>query len=84
MTERPGLEPSAPPHECGRALRKHWSLADDAIFLNRGSYGACPLVVQHEQERIRREMEAPPDDFFYSNIVPKDAMTPLARTAADL
>ena len=68
--------------EFGRSARTLWSLADDAVFLNHGSYGACPLVVQQEQERLRREMEAQPDDFFYTRIVPKDVPTPL-RAVAD-
>ena len=54
--------PGAP---LGRALRSLWSLREDGIFLNHGSYGAVPLVVQQEQQRLRHEMEAHPDVFMH-------------------
>jgi len=46
----------------GRAARAHWTLRDGS-FLNHGSYGACPRVVQDEQARLRDEMERHPDAF---------------------
>jgi isopenicillin-N epimerase len=68
--------------EFGRAARNLWSLREDGVFLNHGSYGACPLVVQREQDRIRHEMELAPDEFFYANIMPKEVPTAL-RAIAD-
>lgn len=47
----------------GRASRRLWSLREDASFLNHGSYGAVPRVVQHTQSRLREEMEQHPDAF---------------------
>lgn len=70
--------------EFGRSARGLWSLASDATFLNHGSYGACPRVVQAEQDRFRREMEAEPDDFVRRNIVPTGDGTPLRAVAARL
>ncbi|HEY3888088.1 MAG TPA: aminotransferase class V-fold PLP-dependent enzyme [Caulobacteraceae bacterium] len=70
--------------EFGRLARGLWSLAPDATFLNHGSYGACPRVVQAEQDRFRREMEAEPDDFVRRNIVPTSDGTPLRAVAARL
>jgi isopenicillin-N epimerase len=70
--------------EFGRSARRLWSLREDAIFLNHGSYGACPRVVQREQERIRGEMEYQPDEFVYANIVPKDVPTPLRAIAGQI
>jgi isopenicillin-N epimerase len=70
--------------EFGRSARKLWSLREDAVFLNHGSYGACPLVVQREQDRIRGEMELAPDEFFYANIVPKEGPTPLRVIAGQI
>jgi isopenicillin-N epimerase len=70
--------------EFGRAARGLWSLAEDAVFLNHGSYGACPLVVQHEQDRLRREMEREPDEFIFANITPKETPTPLRAVAGRL
>src|SRR5258708_6328887 len=67
--------------EFGRPARSLWSLQEDAVFLNHGSYGACPLIVQREQDRIRHEMELAPDEFFYANIMPKEAPTPLRAIA---
>lgn len=47
----------------GRAARALWNLREDGSFLNHGSYGAVPRVVQQEQARLRAEMEAHPDAF---------------------
>ena len=37
-------------------------------FLNHGSFGATPLVVQEEQSRIRAQMEAQPIRFFVRHL----------------
>jgi isopenicillin-N epimerase len=47
----------------GRAARALWSLRQEGSFLNHGSYGAVPRVVQQEQARLRAEMESHPDAF---------------------
>jgi isopenicillin-N epimerase len=80
----PDQETLAMDIEFGRSARGLWSLASDATFLNHGSYGACPRVVQAEQDRFRREMEAEPDDFVRRNIVPTGDGTPLRAVAARL
>ncbi|NKC11549.1 MAG: aminotransferase class V-fold PLP-dependent enzyme [Gammaproteobacteria bacterium] len=41
-----------------------WTLRDDVVFLNHGSFGACPVPVQAEQARLRALMESEPVDFF--------------------
>jgi isopenicillin-N epimerase len=48
MTPRPTPSP----------LSSHWTLSPDVVFLNHGSFGACPRVVQEAQQRVRAEMEA--------------------------
>ena len=45
------------------ALRRRWGLDPSLIFLNHGSFGACPLAVLDEQSRLRAEMEAEPVRF---------------------
>lgn len=54
--------------DLGRPARRLWALRDDGVFLNHGSYGACPLAVLDVQQRLRREMEEQPDLFFLHRI----------------
>ena len=61
----------------GRSIRHLWALADDATFLNHGSFGACPKEVLDEQDRIRRRMETAPDAFFRNEIMPGEDVTAL-------
>ena len=48
----------------GSALAHHWTLDPEVTFLNHGSFGACPRVVQQAQQRIRDEIERQPVRFF--------------------
>ncbi|MBU6155621.1 MAG: aminotransferase class V-fold PLP-dependent enzyme [Alphaproteobacteria bacterium] len=48
----------------GRSLRPLWHLAPEGVFLNHGSFGACPKVVLDAQTRWRETMERQPDVFF--------------------
>ncbi len=38
----------------------HWDLDPQIMFLNHGSFGACPRVVLDEQSRLRTELEREP------------------------
>jgi isopenicillin-N epimerase len=44
-------------------IRELFLLRDDVVFLNHGSFGACPRPVFAEYQRRQRELEAEPVDF---------------------
>lgn len=48
----------------------HWSLDPNIIFLNHGSFGACPLPVLEAQRRFRQQLEAEPVRFFVREFEP--------------
>lgn len=49
---------------------KHWSLDPAVIFLNHGSFGACPRPVLERQRQLRDRLEAQPLRFFVQEIEP--------------
>jgi isopenicillin-N epimerase len=46
-------------------LRSRWRLKPDVVFLNHGSFGACPGAILDIQTRFREEMEAEPVQFLW-------------------
>ena len=38
-------------------LAAHWMLDPDLVYLNHGSFGACPRAVLDAQSRYRAQME---------------------------
>ena len=40
------------------AFRRHWGFKPGTVFLNHGSFGACPQPILKLQSELRREMEA--------------------------
>jgi isopenicillin-N epimerase len=45
-------------------MREGFLLDPDVVQLNHGSFGACPVPVFEEYQRLQRELEAGPTDFF--------------------
>ncbi|MFH9492152.1 aminotransferase class V-fold PLP-dependent enzyme [Streptomyces halstedii] len=58
--------PAPPPLELadGRPAIAAWSLDPAVTHLNHGSFGAVPLLAQEEQNRLRRQMDASPVEWF--------------------
>jgi len=48
----------------GGALRDAWPLDERIVFLNHGSFGACPLAVLEHQQALRLRLEQEPVRFF--------------------
>ena len=46
-------------------FRRHWQLAPGKVFLNHGSFGACPKPILKLQAELRRQMEAEPVQFLW-------------------
>ncbi len=53
-----------PDSESFSDLACHWSLDPTIIFLNHGSFGACPRVVLDAQQALRDRIERDPMHFF--------------------
>lgn len=51
-------------------MRHHWLLDPDVVFLNHGSFGACPRVVLERQTELRAQLEAEPVRFFVHELEP--------------
>lgn len=47
------------------SLRRHWGLARSTVFLNHGSFGACPKRILALQAQLRAKMEAEPVQFLW-------------------
>ena len=71
----------ARPFPAASTLKSHWLLDPEVVFLNHGSFGACPIAVLEHQQELRREMERHPIDFFVRQM--SDRIQPVrARVAS--
>src|SRR5512139_2301644 len=55
--------PTATDDSHGTTLRDLFLLRPDVVFLNHGSFGACPRPVFAEYQRWQRELESQPVEF---------------------
>jgi isopenicillin-N epimerase len=72
----------------GRPFLSEWSFEPDLIYLNHGTVGATPRVVQRAQQAIREEMERQPSRFLLRDVGAHTSNTrtrprPWLRDAAD-
>lgn len=51
-------------------LRQHFTLPDEVTYLNHGSFGLTPRVVQEAREQWSRQLAAEPMDFFLRQLEP--------------
>ena len=49
---------------------KHWTLDPKIVFLNHGSFGACPRAILELQGKWRAQMEAEPVRFLARELAP--------------
>lgn len=61
-------------------FRRYWRLAPDTVFLNHGSFGACPTPILQLQARLRQEMEAEPVQFLWRRY--EERLEPARRALA--
>ena len=52
-------------------MKEHFLLDEDIIFLNHGSFGACPKVVFENYQFWQSELEKQPVNFFTKILYPE-------------
>ena len=51
-------------------LAVHWALDPSIVFLNHGSFGACPRAIMEQQAHLRARMESEPVRFLTQELQP--------------
>jgi isopenicillin-N epimerase len=69
-------------------LAVHWALDPAVVFLNHGSFGACPRAVLERQSELRMRMEAEPVRFLSKELQPlldesRERLAQLMNTATE-
>jgi len=79
------LAMNIPPYS---SLKKHWYIDDQTVFLNHGSFGACPIPVLQKQDDYRKQMEMQPVKFMVRDLEEliwksKETLAKFVGTAAE-
>jgi isopenicillin-N epimerase len=61
-------------------FRRFWGLKPGTVFLNHGSFGACPKPVLELQAKLRQELEAEPVQFLWRRY--EERLEPARRAVA--
>ncbi len=61
-------------------FRRYWGLAKGTVFLNHGSFGACPKPILRLQTELQRAMEAQPVQFLWRRY--EERLEPARATVA--
>jgi isopenicillin-N epimerase len=61
------ISPISPDRPAASPWKGNWRLSEKVVFLNHGSFGACPWPVLEAQRRLREEMESGPVQFLARN-----------------
>lgn len=54
----------------GHSIKKEWLLDEDITFLNNGSFGSVPKIILEEYEKLNRQIEKEPIEFFLRQYFP--------------
>jgi isopenicillin-N epimerase len=61
---------------------RYWGLSPGTVFLNHGSFGACPKPILRLQQELRAQMEAEPAQFLWRRY--EERLEPSRREVAKL
>jgi isopenicillin-N epimerase len=64
------MEPNSRNLPAPSDLAVHWALDPSIVFLNHGSFGACPRAIMEQQTQLRARMEAEPVRFLTQELQP--------------
>jgi isopenicillin-N epimerase len=64
------MEPNLRKRPAPSDLAVHWAFDPSIVFLNHGSFGACPRAIMEQQTQLRARMEAEPVRFLAQELQP--------------